>query len=133
MLGTVTPDFMLSLPKHWDTVLSWICSQFSIAGTWDETHKVLMRNSSDRHACFQDVHSTSHQNLHEISLQFHLLSALSILLSWKIPIYFPSNHSKQCGTVLAGGLTQIATTSEEWMIVLFGDEGQASVPSWRQN
>lgn len=37
----------------------------------------------------------------------HLLSAWSILLSCKIPICFPSNHSKQCGTVLTGGPTQM--------------------------
>lgn len=37
----------------------------------------------------------------------HLLSALNILLSWKIPVCFPSNYSKQCGTVPAGGLTQM--------------------------
>lgn len=69
-------------------VLSWFCSQFSMAGTWNETRKaqcwvwMLMWNGSGRWAY----------------------------------------------------VNAFASTSEEWMIVLlFGDVGHASVPSWRQN
>lgn len=53
----------------------------------------------------------------------HLLSALSILLSWKIPICFPSNHSKQCGTVLAGGLMQmhlLPRQKNRWLYLFLG-------------
>lgn len=43
MLGTVTPDSMLSLTRHWGTALSWVCSLFSTAGTleWNSQGRVL--------------------------------------------------------------------------------------------
>lgn len=109
MLGTVTPDFM-SLRKHWDAPelsLQSVSPQ-QVLGT------KLIRPTAECETPQTCVPAFRTQVQHSIKIYMrsfynscHLLSALSILLSWKIPICFPSNHSKQCGTVLAGGLMQM--------------------------